>query len=261
MKNDKGITITSLIITIIVMVILAGIALLFSVGENGILEKTQEAKENQKYATIEERIKSQSEYISEGKNIGKIDLAKLESNINSLNLEEVEEINTTPNLLTVKLKDGSVIEIPGANGNLKLNEYGFAYNIDYVCYDWYNKGRTEDSFKAKILEDGTFVINTYENFNKKEGMKSYFTDFTGTKIYEVDSIEYNKEYTGIGALESNCKWVYDEKGNLKANIIISKEKLTYSMRNINIGGILNCIVAEDGKSFTLNNGKIFAIEE
>ena len=260
MKNNRGITITSLIITIIVMVILAGVALIFSIGEEGVIVNVLQAETNQKNAVVEEKIKAQSEYISEGKNIGKIDLAKLESNIKSLNLEEVEEINTTPNLLTVKLKDGSVIEIPGVNGSLELNEYGFAYNIDYVCYDWYNKGRTEDSFKAKILEDGTFVINTYENFNMKEGIKSYFRDFTGTKIYEVDSIEYNKEYTGIGALESNCKWVYDEKGNLKANIIISKEKLTYSMRNINIGGILNCIVAEDGKSFTLN-GKVFAIDE
>ena len=41
MKNNKGITITSLIITIIVMVILAGIALLFSVGDSGVISRSQ----------------------------------------------------------------------------------------------------------------------------------------------------------------------------------------------------------------------------
>ena len=44
MKNNKGITLVSLIVTIIVMVILAGIALVFSVGEGGIIERSQKAE-------------------------------------------------------------------------------------------------------------------------------------------------------------------------------------------------------------------------
>ena len=44
MKNQKGITLISLIITIIVMMILAGIALSFSVGENGVITKAEETK-------------------------------------------------------------------------------------------------------------------------------------------------------------------------------------------------------------------------
>ena len=55
MKNQKGITLIALIITIIVMLILAGVALTFSVGEEGIMTqaqnsvsttKNEEAKEN-----------------------------------------------------------------------------------------------------------------------------------------------------------------------------------------------------------------------
>lgn len=85
-------------------------------------------------------------------------------------------------------------------------------------------------------------------------------DFTGTKILEIDSIEINKEYTAIGALESECKWIIDENGDIKSNIKINKEKITYSNKNINLGGLLNCVASEDGKSFNVN-GKTFSIEE
>ena len=44
MKNIKGITIISLVITIIVLLILAGISLLMLSGDNGIINRTQEAK-------------------------------------------------------------------------------------------------------------------------------------------------------------------------------------------------------------------------
>ena len=56
MKNQKGITIVSLIITIIVMVILAGIALAFSVGENGIITKAEDAKAKTEIATEKEKL-------------------------------------------------------------------------------------------------------------------------------------------------------------------------------------------------------------
>ena len=44
MRNNKGITLTSLIVTIIVMVILAGIALLFSVGDSGVISRAEKTK-------------------------------------------------------------------------------------------------------------------------------------------------------------------------------------------------------------------------
>ena len=44
MKNNKGVTLIALIITIIVLLILAGIGIRMVVGENGILSRAQEAK-------------------------------------------------------------------------------------------------------------------------------------------------------------------------------------------------------------------------
>ena len=45
MKNINGITIISLVITIIVLLILAGVTIAFTLGDNGILTKTKEAQE------------------------------------------------------------------------------------------------------------------------------------------------------------------------------------------------------------------------
>ena len=51
MKNSKGITLIALIITIIVMMILAGVTISMIVGENGIMQKTESAKLAQEKAT------------------------------------------------------------------------------------------------------------------------------------------------------------------------------------------------------------------
>ncbi len=53
MKREKGITLISLVITIIVLIILASVAMYLSLGNNGIFIKTKQAKEetNKKEAT------------------------------------------------------------------------------------------------------------------------------------------------------------------------------------------------------------------
>ena len=56
-KANKGITLMALIVTIIVLLILAGISISMLAGNNGILNKAKEATEVTRKATIGERIK------------------------------------------------------------------------------------------------------------------------------------------------------------------------------------------------------------
>ena len=44
-KNQKGITLISLVITIIILLILAGVSLNLVLGKNGLIRRSQEAKE------------------------------------------------------------------------------------------------------------------------------------------------------------------------------------------------------------------------
>jgi len=55
MKNMKGITLIALVITIVVLIILAGVAISLSVGENGIFNKAKYASET--YSNEQEKEK------------------------------------------------------------------------------------------------------------------------------------------------------------------------------------------------------------
>ncbi len=55
MKKQKGITLVSLVITIIISIILAGISLNVTIGDGGIITKAQQAKENIRLAQEEEQ--------------------------------------------------------------------------------------------------------------------------------------------------------------------------------------------------------------
>ena len=57
MKNQKGITLIALVITIIVLLILAGVTIAMLTGDNGILNKATGAVSDTEKATAEEAIK------------------------------------------------------------------------------------------------------------------------------------------------------------------------------------------------------------
>ncbi len=55
-RKNEGITLIALVITIIVLLILAGVTIAMLMGDNGILTKATEAKNDQADATVEEAI-------------------------------------------------------------------------------------------------------------------------------------------------------------------------------------------------------------
>ena len=54
MKNQKGVTLVALVVTIIVLIILAGISINLILGDNGIITIAKKAKENTELAKIQE---------------------------------------------------------------------------------------------------------------------------------------------------------------------------------------------------------------
>ncbi|MCI9063481.1 MAG: hypothetical protein HFJ17_02610, partial [Clostridia bacterium] len=57
MKNNKGITLIALVITIIVLLILAGVAISMLAGDNSILRQAADSKQKTNQSSIEEQIK------------------------------------------------------------------------------------------------------------------------------------------------------------------------------------------------------------
>ena len=56
-KTKNGITLIALVITIIVLLILAGVSIAMLTGDNGILNKATTAKQKTEETTAEERVK------------------------------------------------------------------------------------------------------------------------------------------------------------------------------------------------------------
>lgn len=56
MRKERGITLVALVITIIILILLAGITIRLTLGENGILNYTKEAKEETNKETATEKI-------------------------------------------------------------------------------------------------------------------------------------------------------------------------------------------------------------
>ena len=56
MKKQKGITLIALVVTIVILVILAGVAINLTLGENGIFTKAQYAKEQYEMAAVREEL-------------------------------------------------------------------------------------------------------------------------------------------------------------------------------------------------------------
>ncbi len=91
-KNlEKGITLIALVITIIVLLILAGVSIAMLTGDNGILTKATEAKQNTEKAEIEEQVRLAVNASYD--NSGNLDNAQLKDNLNKI--EGITKINDT----------------------------------------------------------------------------------------------------------------------------------------------------------------------
>ena len=108
-NRNNGITLIALVITIIVLLILAGVSIAMLTGENGLLTKATDAELRTNIEDEKEIIKL--EILGNLDNQGKVDLNKLKECLEE-DTENIEILSKTDNLLKVKFKKtGSVYEI------------------------------------------------------------------------------------------------------------------------------------------------------
>ena len=153
--NKKGITLIALVITIIVILILAGITISMITSQDGILKKAVEAKERTEKSTNEEKIKLA--YIGAlDENTLTVDKKKLAQNLG------IEESDITGKKDLVIKIDGKNIGI-SENGNVEeledlkeidliLDGYFQDNNLKYKCRYGYITG-IEPGEMVKTLQD------------------------------------------------------------------------------------------------------------
>ena len=159
MKKSKGITLIALVITIIVLLILAGVTIASLSGDNGILTRGAEAKEKTRRESIQEELdlwkteKTMEENIG-GNNMNISDfVAKLRDN-KTITLEEFNEIETT-NKLTIGRQDPIIFPNPELSLGAVIPD-GCTYTTK--AGTTYNSG---ENMPSVVMDGDKFITNEY----------------------------------------------------------------------------------------------------
>ena len=128
MTNNKGITLIALVITIIVLLILAGVSIAMLTGQNGILTQASNSKDKTTAAEIAERVNVELNAQLSRAMAGKAfdDATTIQSNIGTLK-DCTVVANSTATTLT--------ITVSGANADL-LNSKVATLTKDSTSGNW-----------------------------------------------------------------------------------------------------------------------------
>ena len=112
LKNKKGITLIALVVTIVVLLILAGVTISLLLDENGIIAKSKDARTETRVSQIEDEVGmwKQHNFINKESNQAQENADTMLANLISRKLLTEDEIDRDQELITIKKKDGTIIK-------------------------------------------------------------------------------------------------------------------------------------------------------
>lgn len=156
MKNQKGITLVALVITIVVLLILAGVTISMVMGDNGVLSNSQKAKEESATGTANDSLSSALSSISTNY------YAAQSGNGATTNVSENQaQLNNCDTLADV-LKDSTNLTAELASQMPSYKE--FAVSGTKITFKE-DKASGAYSFEADI--SNTLTIKSFKNTGKK----------------------------------------------------------------------------------------------
>ena len=269
MKNQKGITLVALVVTIIVLIILAGISINLLLGDNGLITNAQEAKKQQKIAEIKEKISLE------------LSAAETDAIIRNESLEE-EQLNDIVSKYGTLQDDKDTILTKDDNYEISLKEIWYGTLSTSGSYsdkkkqieilekdlkelqDKYNELEQINSGNSEILNDLRNQITTLEN-EKKTLEDSLKTEQDKNKDLETRIADLNNKYDN---LKNEYDKFFNDPGTATADNILEGKtawvngtKVTGTMENItstikNYGNVSSGNISADFpdyKNMTSNN--------
>ena len=111
-KRERGITLIALVVTIVVLLILAGVSLNLVLGNNGIITKAQDAKLMTRAGSAEDEVElwKSDNYIARASNQATIDKETMLQGLKDKNLVYEEKIDRDNEIITIKKKDGTIVK-------------------------------------------------------------------------------------------------------------------------------------------------------
>lgn len=267
LNKNKGITLIALVITIIVLLILAGISIATLTGENGLLSKATTAKEETKKAEIREEIELaiaaiQAEELSKGNKVTLETLAGSEEEPGQLeNSKDLEGITAKLNVKKItgeykgydytideKLKVRIGDSVTGINIKYELstNEYTNKDITLSVTAESTNGGNVnitapegieKNDEGYKISTNGTYRFTAKDNANliKTINIKINNIDKLPPKKCEIDTNNSKAKATSIkivtNAEDAGTTEEYESSGIAKYKYYIGNEEKGESTTN------------------------------
>ena len=144
-KSKNGITLIALVITIIVLLILAGVAIATLTGDNGIIAKAQQAKMQNDKAAAKEKV--DLAIAASFDETGKIDLGQLKNNLNNIDGINPKVVDLTDESfpLEVTVDEIKVIIKKDGNGNYSTS-FGNDENLAQAPTSWVKTTKTDSNW-------------------------------------------------------------------------------------------------------------------
>ncbi|MDO5557842.1 MAG: BspA family leucine-rich repeat surface protein, partial [Clostridia bacterium] len=226
--NAKGITLIALIITIVIMLILAGITINLTLGENGIFQKAKLAKGQYKTASIQEKLELElaamqmgrqtdltvEEYVDGLEEKGIV----LQENIFPRETETAIKIGEK---IFVVYQEGTKIEVYHEEGNVMMSDTNTWTNPD----TWLNTNidrsqiKTIQFEKTNIVPDEVVGSSNIEAEGQETGaVKCWWTEEAGgVTVGEETKTAYNITIGANGGVIAprNCLRLFNGMGNLE----------------------------------------------
>ena len=223
MRKQKGITLIALVVTVIVLIILAGVSISLVLGENGIVNKAKKAKENTELAKTEEEtmLNDLAKQIEEGTSGGTTNPPETIKTV-----EEVKGGSYFDKATTIKDSDGNLIKVPegfkiaedsGINvtegiviedndiidgiGNNRGNQYvwipvgtgikkadGTTIDITLGRYTFADGTNDKAEDGTTVLAKGTPILQqNADNYTQEVVISSYYKELATSRIGTVDT--------------------------------------------------------------------------
>ena len=225
-EKNRGITLIALVITIIVLLILAGVSIAMLTGDNGILTQANEAKVEMAIGTVKEQLK----------------LLQAE--------KRIEEEKVTPETL---LSDGKVSRIVKEGENDQYYMYYTLKENSFEGMQGLGKGNIA-SLKDIFLIDDNLNVKYIASNGKEYGdeiKEKILDDETEIRFSSKAFSEYISKISGISEDKMKFKWMKKQTNlrltNLKLDsledLIFFPNLISINIENMNLEnfeGIENC---------------------
>ena len=217
-KEQKGITLVALVVTIIVLLILAGITLSTVLGNNGLIQKTKSAAQAYQNAAAQEQIELENVEETIMQQMGR----SANSLIGKISVGDYIRYNPVEGIASADLNSLAKYTSPAGELEIKKNNNNVIHEYCNNSNGIINNREYSEAFKL-LDEDGNFVTDGYTVVQNDAG-NGY-----KNQIFKAKS--------------SNNLWRVLDDGYVsgEVKIISEKEITTEDNSNFYLGGILGYI--------------------